>query len=323
MRHDSRILITGAGGLAGSAVVKHFQDRGFEHVIPFTRDTVDLTNTDETMKAFYRNEPEYVFHAAALVYGLQGNIDNQGKSIFFNTLINTNVVHASKIAGVKKIVAMGSNCTYPSPPVLPYREDNIFDGRPDPGEAAYGHAKRHLLAMLEAYHDSYGMDYAYLVSGNLYGPRDTFDPINGHVLPSLVHKFYEASRNEMDLVRLWGNGSTTRDFLYSEDLADLVSFAMGHPDFKGAVNTGSGQSVSIDYVAKRLSSISGVDFSRVIYDNSKPTGRPTCYADLSKLRALGWNAPTRFADGLEATYKWYAQSREKRLNFVPYGTVPA
>lgn len=322
MRHDSRILITGAAGLAGSAVVKYFQKHGFENVIPCTRDVVDLTDTGETIRMFYRLEPEYVFHAAALVYGLQGNIDNQGKSIFYNTLINTNVVHASKLAGVSKIVAMGSNCTYPSPPVLPYREDNIFDGRPDPGEAAYGHAKRHLLAMLEAYHDSYGMDYAYLVSGNLYGPRDTFDPVNGHVLPSLVHKFYEASLNEMDLVRLWGNGSTTRDFLYSEDLADLVSFMMGN-SFTGAINTGSGQSVSIDYVAKRLSSISGVDFSRVIYDASKPTGRPECYADLSKLRTLGWHAPTRFADGLEATYKWYAQSREKRLNFVSYGTVPA
>lgn len=308
MKQDSVIAVTGANGLAGSAVVEHLKTRGFTNVASVVREDVDLMSPDETIRTFRGIKPEYVFHAAALVYGLQGNIDNQGKSIFENTMINTNVVHASKLCGVKKIVAMGSNCTYPDPPLLPYREETIFDGRPDAGEAAYGHAKRHMLAMLEAYHDSYGMDYTYLVSGNLYGPRDTFDPVNGHVLPSLIHKFYEAAVGNTASVNIWGDGSAERDFLYSDDLADAVSFMMGN-SFTGAINIGSGDTRSIEYTAKRLSSISGVDYSRVVYDPTKPKGRPTCYSDLSKLRSLGWRAKTSFGFGLLATYEWYAASR--------------
>ncbi len=309
MKQNSCIAVTGANGLAGSAVMEHFRKRQFTCVVPLTREDCDLANPAETMETFDRIKPEYVFHAAALVYGLQGNIDNQGRSIFENTLINTNVIHASRLVGVKKIVAMGSNCAYPAPPVLPYREETIFDGRPDPGEAAYGHAKRHMLAMLEAYHDSYGMDYTYLVSGNLYGPRDTFDPVNGHVLPSLIHKFYEASLDDESPVNIWGDGATTRDFLFSEDLADVVSFMLGNK-FTGAINIGSGQTASIEYVCKRLCSISGVVYDRVQYDTTKPKGRPNCFADLSKLRALGWSAPTFLGDGLKKTYDWYAQSRK-------------
>lgn len=304
MKQNSCIAVTGANGLAGSAMVEYLRKRDFTCVIPITRDNVDLRYHGETQKFFGRIEPEYVFHAAATVYGLQGNMDNQYKSILDNTLINLNVIDAARMYGTKKIVVMGTNAIYPWPAVLPYREEAIFDGRPHGGEAGYGHSKRHMLAMLEAS----GMDYTYLVSGNLFGPRDTFDPINGHVLPSLIHKFYEASVNELRLVPIWGDGSAERDFLYSEDLADVATFMMGNL-FNGPINIGSGQTVSLNYVAKRLSSISGVDFSRVIYDLDKPTGRPTCYADLSKLRVLGWQAPTRFADGLKATYDWYARSR--------------
>ncbi len=167
-----------------------------------------------------------------------------------------------------------------------------------------------MLAMLQAS----GLDYAYLVSGNLYGPRDTFDPVNGHVLPSLIHKFYEASLDtrpwqDASPVTIWGDGATTRDFLYSEDLADIVSFMLGNK-FTGAINTGSGQTASIEYIAKRLCSISGVDYARVQYDTTKPKGRPNCFADLSKLHDLGWSAPTFLGDGLKKTYDWYAQSRK-------------
>lgn len=308
MKQNSCIIVTGAAGLAGSAVVNNFRDRGFTCVVPITRDDCDLMSPDQTDIFFRRVKPEYVFHAAALVYGLQGNIDNQGKSIYENTLINTNVVHASHRSGVKKIVAMGSNCVYPVPPVLPYSEDGIFDGRPDPGEASYGHAKRHMLAMLEAYHDSYAMDYTYLVSGNLYGPRDTFDPVNGHVLPSLIHKFYEASVDLITPVSIWGDGRTRRDFLYSGDLADVASFMMGNK-FTGAINIGSGETVSIKRVAGMLSDISGVGFNRVFFDETKPKGRPECYADLSRLDDLGWKPHHSLAAGLEKTYQWYRNER--------------
>jgi len=308
MKQNSCIVVTGANGLAGSAVVEHFHKRDFTNIVELTRQECNLMSPDETRRFFTDAKPEFVFHAAALVYGLQGNMDNQAKSIYENTLINTNVVHASAMVGVKKIIAMGSNCVYPTPPVLPYREEAIFDGRPDPGEAAYGHAKRHMLAMLEAYHDSHGTDYAYLVSGNLYGPRDTFDPVNGHVMPSLIHKFYEAAQTGGE-VSIWGDGATKRDFLYSGDLADVVSFMMGNL-FTGAINIGSGETTSIKRLAGMLGDLSGVPPERVRFDPSKPKGRPTCYADLSKLDGLGWTAPTPLYRGLEQTYDWYCADRE-------------
>lgn len=306
MKQNSCIVVTGANGLAGSAVVEHFRDREFTSVVPLTRADADLAVAHETMDFFARVRPEYVFHAAATVYGLQGNMDNQYKSLLENTLINTHVINAAHRVGVKKIVAMGTNAAYPGSAKLPYMEEDLYVGRPHHGEFGYGHAKRHMLAMLEVS----GLDYAYLVSGNLFGPRDTFDPINGHVLPSLIHKFYEASINNNATVKIWGDGSASRDFLFAPDLADCVSFAMGNPNFIGAVNIGSGQTVPLEYVAKRLCSISGVDYERVVYDLDKPTGRKTCYPDLTKLRNLGWRPKTFFADGLRATYEWYRASRE-------------
>lgn len=309
MKQNSPIVVTGGNGMAGSAIVKHLREQMFTCVIPITHQDVDLRNHEKTLETLCRIRPEYVVHTAATVYGLQGNMDNQGKSIFDNTLINTNVIDASHQAGVKKIVAMGTNAVYPWPPKLPYKEETIFDGRPHYGEAAYGHAKRHMLAMLEAYQTSYGMDFTYLVSGNLFGPRDKFDPVNGHVLPSLIHKFYEASRDENIPVVIWGDGSARRDFLYSADLARIVKIVMEEPQATGAINVGSGDLRSIEYIAKRLSGISGVDYDRVVYDVTKPTGRLDCYADLTVLRMLPVFPRTPFADGLEKTYQWYEASR--------------
>lgn len=306
IRPSETVLVTGARGLAGSAVVEHFENKDFQ-VVGLTRDTADLSDWDATLTAFRCFKPVHVFHAAATVYGLAGNMANQGKSILDNTRINLNVIEAARQVGVKKITVMGTNAVYPWPPQLPYREETIFDGRPHHGEHAYGNAKRHMLAMLEAYKESYGMDFAYLVSGNLYGPRDKFDPVNGHVLPSLIWKFYEALRTNGE-VTIWGDGSATRDFLYSEDLAEIVRLVMDG-DTTGPINLGSGASCSIRQIALRLSFISGVPFERVIFDVTKPKGRPDCYADLSKLHALGFKPQFSITEGLRTTWDWYKNSR--------------
>lgn len=305
MNRNSCIVVTGANGLAGSAIVENLR-KDHTCVIPLTRKDANLLDSDQTIRFFDQVKPEYVFHAAATVYGLQGNMDNQYKSIFENTLINTHVINAARLVGVKDFIAMGSNCVYPTPPVLPYREVTIFDGRPDPGEAGYGHAKRHMLAMLEASE----MDYTYLVSGNLYGPRDKFDPVSGHVIPSMIHKFYEASRNEDEVVSLWGNGHATRDFLYSEDLAEIVRAVLYQCVGNGAMNIGSGVLYPLQYIAKRLCGISGVDYDRVQWDITKPQGRPACYADLTKMKWLDFRcAQHEIGEGLKKTFDWYSASR--------------
>jgi GDP-L-fucose synthase len=313
MKKNSCILVTGANGLAGSAVVEHLRAHEFTCVVPITRQDCDLRDPAAVIRMFDRIEPEYVYHPAATVYGIMGNMKNQAKSIYDNTMINTNVIHASHIvASVKKIVAMGTNAIYPWPPKLPYSEANIFDGRPHDMESGYGHAKRHMLAMLEAYKESHGLDYAYLVSGNLYGPRDRFNVETGHVLPSLIKKFYDASIRPDDVVSIWGDGTPTRDFLYSADLAHIVRIVLpSAPDTGGAINIGNGQSWSIKDTVYMLAEISGVGYDRVQFDTTKPNGRPDCYADLSKLNALGFTPEYPLPEGLRATYKWFKAARSR------------
>src|ERR1035437_5599290 len=246
MKRNDCILVTGANGLAGSAVVEHLRANLFTCVVPLTRDDVDLTEHGWVKEVFETIKPRHVFHAAATVYGLGGNMAFQGKSILDNTLINTAVIDAAHTCGtVKKITVMGTNAIYPWPPQLPYSETTIFDGRPHDGEAGYGHAKRHMLAMLEAYHESYGLEYCYIVSGNLYGPRDRFNTETGHVLPSLIKKFSDA-KTTGGMVLVWGDGSATRDFLYIKDLARIVQLQMSE-DLKptSVINIGSGSSYTI------------------------------------------------------------------------------
>lgn len=303
------VLVTGANGLAGSAAVEYLRTQPDYIVLPLARHDVDLRDINATGDYFAAIRPDYVFHAAATVYGIKGNMANQARSIVDNTLINTSVIENSKLANVKKIVVMGTNAIYPWPAQLPYQTNKIFDGRPHDMEAGYGHAKRHMLATLEAYQDSYNLNYVYLVSGNLYGPRDRFNTETGHVLPSLVKKFYDASRDGPNrYVNVWGDGSATRDFLYSYDLARIVQLAIESAMF-GPINIGSGQQASIEYVCKRLSSISGVPYDRVNYDTSQPTGRPDCYSDLTTIRAYGFAPKFMLHDGLQATYDWYANKR--------------
>ena len=191
----------------------------YNNVIALGRDDCDLTDTFSTREYFEKHQPAYVFHAAARVYGIMGNMKNKALSFLDNAMINTNVVDAASRVGVKKITVMGTGAVYPYPsPGLPLKEDMIFMGEPHAAENSYAHAKRAMLAMLRAYEESYGMEWAYVVSCNLFGPRDKFDTEFGHVVPSLIKKFYDAKRRGEKVV-VWGNGSAKRDFMYVKDAA--------------------------------------------------------------------------------------------------------
>jgi len=304
MQRSDTIIVTGSGGLIGSAVVEHLEASGFANVVGLARSDCDLRDFNETARVFNSIRPDHVFHSAACVYGIIGNMKNQGKSFLENTLINTSVIDAAKQSGTKKITVMGTNAIYAWPPkVAPIPESVIFDGRPHSNESGYAHAKRGMLAMLEAYGDSYGLDWVYLVSGNLYGPRDKFNPETGHVLPTLIWKFYQASVSDKT-VDLWGDGSPQRDFLYSKDLARIAHLAMTG-DMRGIINIGSGATWSIQQVVERLSVISGVSLDRVKYDPAMPNGRMCCALDLSRLAAVGFQPEYSIDAGLRETWDWY------------------
>ena len=306
MKTNSCIMVTGANGLAGSAVVENLR-RDHTCVVPVTRADADLRHPDEALELFTVVKPDVVFHAAATVYGLQGNMDNQFKAVMDNTMINTAVVGSAHALRVKHFIAMGTNAVYPASSPVPYRVETIFDGRPHEAEMGYAHAKRHMLAMLEAS----DMKYTYLVSGNLYGPRDTFDPIGGHVLPSMIHKFYEASIDPSKTVDLWGTGEARRDFLYSEDLAEIVRAVLYQEHSSGPMNIGNGRNYQLRDISYILASISGVGYDRVRWDETKPTGRLVTYSDLGALMWFDRPLQTGITEGLRKTFEWYKADRAR------------
>lgn len=308
MKKNEKILVTGAKGLFGSALVDQLVRDGYENVVGLGRADCDLTESRATRDLFSQHSPDYVFHAAGRVYGIMGNMKNKALSFYDNVMINTNVVDAARRAGVKKIAVMGTGAVYPyPPPALPFREDMIFMGEPHHSEDSYSHAKRAMLGMLRAYGESYGLEWGYIVSCNLFGPRDRFDSEYGHVIPSLVKRFHEAKIAGGD-VAVWGDGTAQRDFLFVDDAAK-VAIAVMH-QLNGPVNIGSGNVYTIRQVVEILTEITGME-GRVVWDASKPNGREYLGYDLSKINALDLVCDYTLRQGLEETWKWYEAAMER------------
>jgi GDP-L-fucose synthase len=307
MNKASVIMVTGANGLVGSALVDFLKSNGYVHVVGIGRSDCDLLNSANTTEIMARISPEYVFHCAARVYGILGNMNNKGISFYENVLINTNIVEAARISGVKKITVMGTGAVYPYPPPgLPLEEDMIFMGLPHSSEDSYAHAKRAMLAMLRAYEESYDLQWSYIVSCNLFGPRDKFDTENGHVVPSLIKKFFDAKKNDTDIL-VWGDGSARRDFMYVKDAAAALECIMNNRC--GPVNLGSGRVFSIMQIVDALGRITGLA-SRVKWDTTKPNGQDYRAYDLSRLNAAGFSCKYEIERGLEETWNWYASTQD-------------
>ncbi len=308
MEINSKILITGGRGLVGANLTEELRSRGFKNVHTLSSQDCDLTDLRATLAYFDKLRPQYVFHAAAHVYGIMGNIRNKGTSFLKNLLINTHVIEACRSVQIEKIVAMGSGCVYPYPsPGLPLKEDMIWLGEPHASENSYAHAKRAMLAQLNAYYEEFGMPFAFVISGNLFGPHDKFDPDFGHVTPALIRKFYEAKQKSED-VPVWGNGSARRDFLFVADVADALIRIMEH--IEGPVNMGSGTVSSIKDIVDFLAAYTD-QVNRVVWDPTKPNGQDYRSYDLSKLFSTGFRPRYSLHDGLKITYDWYEQNAAK------------
>jgi GDP-L-fucose synthase len=302
MDKNDRILITGAKGLVGSALVNELKVQGYTNIVECSRDECDLLDRDSVNYFFDNIRPNFVFHNAARVYGILGNMNNKALSFYDNCMINTNVVHASNMFGVKKITAMGTGAVYPYPsPGLPLKEDMIFMGLPHSAENSYAQAKRAMLAMLEAYNESYGLEWAYIVSCNLFGPRDKFDTVNGHVVPSLIKKFFDAKKNG-DLVTVWGDGSSQRDFMYVSDTARVAIEIMNN--LSGPINIGSGRVYSIHEIVEMIADISEMQ-GRIVWDKTKPNGQDYRAYDLTFLNSINFKTKYSIYDGLKETWNWY------------------
>jgi GDP-L-fucose synthase len=303
MHSGEAILITGGSGLAGVNLRDYLQSQGFSKILAPTSAECDLTERQTTLDYFRKNQPAYVFQMAGFVRGIMGNLGAQGEAFLRNTLINTHVVDACHQTGVKKIVAMGSAAMYPDPePGVALTENDVWKGRPHPSEYGYAQSKRGMLAQLEAYESSYGMAYAFAFCTNLYGPHDRFNTQTGHVIPSLIKKFYDA-RQMGGQVTVWGDGSAHRDFLYIKDCSRALHAIMDH--VAGPVNLASGNTRKIRDVVEILASYAGVS-DRVVWDHSKPNGFLYRAYDVSRLSAAGFACDYTLETALPETYEWYA-----------------
>lgn len=306
MQKESKILITGSHGLVGTSLIAYLKESGFTNIVGIGRVDCDLLSRSETRSYFKKINPEYVFHCAARVYGIIGNMNNKGLSFYDNVMINTNVIESSRLVNVKKITVMGTGAIYPYPsPGLPLMEDMIFLGWPHKAEDSYANAKRAMLAMLRAYEESYGMDWAYVVSCNLFGPYDKFDTQNGHVIPSLIKKFYDAKYTNSKVI-VWGNGSARRDFMYVKDAVVALHEVM--IKLKGPVNLGSGKIYSISEIVNLLDEITNKS-STIDWDSTKPNGQDYRAYDLTKLNSIGFKCKFNLKVALAETWSWYEKSQ--------------
>ena len=303
---SSRILITGGTGLVGRALNKALASQGFNDVISVGSRDFDLRDNQAVKHMMRDIKPDYVVHLAARVYGLGGNTLYKSDVLVDNVFINTNVVEYARQAGVKKIVAMGSGCVYPElGDQEELFENQVWIGPPHPSEDSYAHSKRLMLAQLNAAKEQYRMSSAFAISGNLYGPHDSFNAEKGHVIPSLVAKFFEAASVGKP-VKVWGTGAAVRDFTFSDDAANALIFILRN--LEGPVNLGSGQRHSIREIVDILQNLTNVS---VEWDTTKSDGQLVRYYNLDRLNATGFKAKISLTEGLRGTYEWYSENREK------------
>jgi GDP-L-fucose synthase len=270
---------------------------------------VDLTREAEVERLFAVQPVDLVLHLAADVGGIAYNLANPGRTFYANAMMGALVMEHARRAGVGKLVAVGSVCAYPEHARVPFREDELWDGYPEPTNGAYGSAKRMLLVQGQAYRAQYGFSAVHLLMMNLYGPGDHFDPERSHVIPALIRRFLEAAAAGTPEIVVWGDGAATREFLYVDDAARGILLAAERYDEAAPVNLGAGFEISIRDLATLLAELTGYR-GRLIFDASKPSGQQRRSADVSRAkRAFGFDATVGLREGLSRTLAWYRQRR--------------
>lgn len=311
MNSDSRIYVAGHRGLAGSAVLRALEARGFQNLIVRTYAELDLTDASATREFFEQERPEFVFLAAARVGGIHANSNFPVDFLQENLRIQNNVLHESWRVGVKKLLFLGSNCIYPKFAPQPIPESALLTGELEPTNEAYAIAKIAGIKLCQAYRRQHGANFIAVMPTNLYGPNDNFHPENSHVLPALIRRFHEAKRDCASEVGIWGTGTPRREFLYSDDLADACLFLIERYDDSEIVNVGWGQDCTIRELAEIIAEVVGFD-GGLAWDPSMPDGTPQKLLDPTKLTQLGWQPKTPLQAGLERTYRWYCENPERR-----------
>ena len=298
---NSRIFIAGHKGMVGSSILKYFKKKGYKNIYVRERKALNLLDQDQTVKYLKKISPHFVIIAAAKVGGILANHKYKAKFIYENLMIQTNLIHASYLAGVKKLIFLGSSCIYPKFSKQPINEKYLLTGKLEETNDAYAIAKIAGIKMCEAYNNQYKTNYICLMPTNLYGPNDNYDLDNSHFYPALILKTHLAKVNNQKFIKIWGNGTPKRELMFVDDLAEACEFFLKKKTKHVLINIGSGQEKSILEFCKFLMDQFKVNL-KIKFAKKKPDGTPRKILDTSLARSYGWNSKFDLIEGFKLTY---------------------
>lgn len=293
--------------MVGSAVWRALDNNGYTNLIGLSRSELNLRNQQAVLEFYKEEKPEIVIDAAAKVGGILANNDYPYDFLMQNMQIQNNLIDGAFNSGVEKFIFLGSSCIYPKFASQPLKEEYLLTDSLEPTNEWYAVAKISGVKACQAIRNQYGKDYVSLMPTNLYGYFDNFDLKSSHVLPAMLRKFHEAKVNGNSAVELWGSGSPMREFLFVDDMAEAVVFALENelPEF--LYNVGSGKDITIKELAETIQAVVGYK-GNILWDKSKPDGTPRKLMDVSKMRDLGWSYSTELTEGIEKTYQWFLEN---------------
>ena len=307
MNKKKKIYIAGHHGMVGSAVWRALETKGYTNLLGLSRVELDLSN-QQLVSDFYREEkPDVVINAAAKVGGILANNNYPYDFLMQNIQIQNNLIDGALNSGVEKFIFLGSSCIYPKFASQPLKEEYLLTDSLESTNEWYAVAKISGVKACQAIRNQYGKDYVSLMPTNLYGYFDNFDLNSSHVLPAMLRKFHEAKVNGNSAVKLWGSGTPMREFLFVDDLADAVVFALENKLSEYIYNIGTGRDITIKELAKTIQNVVGHK-GEIIWDESKPNGTPRKLLDVSKMKELGWCYSTELTEGIEKTYQWFLEN---------------
>ena len=301
MDKSARIFVTGHRGMVGSALMRRLRDAGYTNLLTRSRAELDLLEQRAVHRFLAAERPDYLFIAAARVGGIQANNVLRADFLYQNLMIEANLIHGAHLAGVERLMFLGSSCIYPRDCPQPIREEYLLTGPLEATNEPYALAKIAGIKLCESYNLQYGRRYVGVMPTNLYGKNDNYDLASSHVLPALIRKAHEAkARGDAELV-VWGSGTPRREFLYVDDLADACVFLMEQSTAPELLNVGTGHDLTIRELAETVMEMVGFR-GRIRHDTTMPDGTPQKLLDVSRLAALGWHATTSLREGIARAY---------------------
>ncbi len=313
----TRVFVAGHHGMVGSAIVRKLALDKTVEIVARNRDELDLTSQKDVANFFQAQNVEQVYLAAAKVGGIVANNTYPAEFIYENLMIQSNIIHSAHLAGVQKLLFLGSSCIYPKLADQPMSEKSLLTGKLEETNEPYAIAKIAGIKLCESYNRQYDRDFRSVMPTNLYGPNDNFHPKNSHVIPGLIRRFHEAQENNLSEVVAWGTGKPLREFLYVDDMAaasiHVMRLARSHYEkhtepMLSHINIGTGVDCSIRELVENVAKVVGYE-GKIVFDSSKPDGTPRKLMDVSRLKSLGWQYQVSLEDGLNRSYEWFLSNQ--------------